>query len=190
MSSASSPLVNVFQRYANLCDLRNNNDNDFSSSQEEEWREMCFTLESIFSGIYRPAPADKLESKPMMNELRDHLPIEYLRVPANADVLCETSDSFFAGKLQDISTGGAYIHASVPFQTGSRVRLTFCTFTDNMPIEFEGRVAWHNPGGMRKRRFLEGAGLEFIECSEDRRTRLHDYICELVEQTLLQANLI
>ena len=110
--------------------------------------------------------------------------------PTDADVLCETQDNFFAGKLQDISLGGAYVQAAVPFRLDSPLRLTFCTFDDHQPLELDGRVAWANPAGARKSSLPEGAGVQFTHRTDAYRAQLEDYVYELVEDTLSRANLI
>jgi uncharacterized protein (TIGR02266 family) len=188
--ASSTQVVDVFRQYAKLYRLRNNSNGDLDPGLEKDWREVSFTLESIFSGMYRPDP-DELVLQPVQNpELRTQLPLEFLRVPTETDVLCETSNAFFSGKLQDISTGGAYVHASVPFELDSKVRLTFCTFRDEMPLEIDGRIAWNNPGGRFKRVFPEGAGVQFTDCDSTYRKKLEDFVYELVEDTLVKANLI
>jgi uncharacterized protein (TIGR02266 family) len=122
--------------------------------------------------------------------LRDKIPVDFLRVPADADVLCETRDNFFSGKLQDISVGGAYVHSMVPFRVDWPVRLTFCTFRDREPLELEARIAWSNPGGVRKQGLPEGAGVQFTNCDPRAKAQLKDYVYELVEDTLTRANLL
>ena len=140
--------------------------------------------------MYQPLRDNQAENKPNRLQLRSQLPIEYLRVPTEVDVLCETPLNFFSARLQDISTGGAYVHAMVPFPEGSWLRLTFCTFRDEMPLELEGRVAWKNASGGCKDTLLEGAGVQFLNFEEKSRGRLKNYVYELVEDTLTKANLI
>ena len=107
-----SPVVDVFRQYVDLYQLRNSGE-ELEPEQEKDWKEISFTMESIFSGMYRPDP-DQLFASPADNAtLREQLPVEFLRVPTETDVLCETMNSFFSGRLQDISTGGAYVHAKV-----------------------------------------------------------------------------
>ena len=184
-----SPVVDVFRQYVDLYQLRNRGA-DLDPKLEKEWKEISFTMDSIFSGMYRPDP-DELFSGPRDRDtLRAQLPVEYLRVPTETDVLCETMNSFFSGRLQDISTGGAYVHAKVPFEPDSQVRLTFCTFRDEMPLELEGRIAWSNPGGMRKRALLAGAGIQWVDFDPPLRSKIEEFIYELVEETLARANLL
>lgn len=190
MSTASLPIVQVFRQYSTLFQLRNLHGGQLEPKLEREWQEVTFTLESIFSGMYQPQRNDHADEKPTRIQLRSQLPIEYLRVPTEVDVLCETPMNFFSGRLQDISTGGAYVHASVPFPEGSWLRLTFCTFRDEMPLELEGRVAWKNPAGGRKNTLLEGAGVQFLNFDDRSRDRLRNYVYELVEDTLTKAHLI
>jgi uncharacterized protein (TIGR02266 family) len=184
-----SPVVDVFRQYVDLYQIRNRGE-ELEPEQEKDWKEISFTVESIFSGMYRPDP-DQLFSSPADNAmLREQLPVEFLRVPTETDVLCETMNSFFSGRLQDISTGGAYVHAKIPFEPDSQVRLTFCTFRDEMPLELEGRIAWSNPGGMRKRALLAGAGVKWVDFDKTNRAKIEGFIFELVEETLSQANLL
>ncbi len=184
-----SPVVDVFRQYVDLYQLRNRG-TDLDAQLEKEWKEISFTMDSIFSGMYRP-DTDALFSDPRDRAaLRAQFPVEFLRVPTESDVLCETTNSFFSGRLQDISTGGAYVHAKVPFEPDSQVRLTFCTFRDEMPLELEGRIAWSNPGGMRKRALLAGAGVEWTEFDQQHRGKIEEFIYELVEETLTRANLL
>lgn len=190
MSSISPPIVQMFRQYSTLFQLRNLHGGQLEPKLEREWREITFTLESIFSGMYRPQAEDRTADKPTRLQLRSQLPIEYLRVPTEVDVLCETPVNFFSGRLQDISTGGAYVHAMVPFPHGSWMRLTFCTFRDEMPLELEGRVAWKNPSSDRKNTLLEGAGVQFVNFDGRSRRRLQNYVYELVEDTLTKANLL
>ena len=190
MATTSVPIVQIFRQYSTLFQLRNLHGGKLESHLEKEWQQIVFTLESIFSGMYQPRAEDRKDKKPHRSELRSQLPIEYLRIPTEVDVLCETPLNFFSGRLQDISTGGAYVHAMVPFPEGSWLRLTFCTFRDEMPLELEGRVAWKNPSGSRKNSLLEGAGVQFLNFDESSRGRLQNYVYELVEDTLTKANLI
>ena len=190
MSSPSIPIAQVFRQYSTLFHLRNLHGGQLEPKLEREWQEVTFTLESIFSGMYRPRVDDQAVKKPSRHQLRAQLPIEYLRVPLELDVLCETPVNFFSGRLQDISTGGAYVHAMVPFPEGSWLRMTFCTFRDELPLELEGRVAWKNPSGDRKSVLLEGAGVQFLNFDSRSRGRLQNYVYELVEDTLTKANLI
>jgi uncharacterized protein (TIGR02266 family) len=190
MATTSVPIVQVFRQYSTLFQMRNLYGGQLDPRLEKEWQQIVFTLDSIFSGLYQPKASDKLENKPERSELRSALPIEYLRVPTEVDVLCETPLNFFSGRLQDISTGGAYVHAMVPFPEGSWLRLTFCTFREQMPLELEGRVAWKNPGATRKDSLLEGAGVQFLNFDAKSRDRLRNYVYELVEDTLTKANLI
>lgn len=190
MSLASIPIAQVFRQYSTLFQLRNLHGGQLEPKLEKEWQEVTFTLESIFSGMYRPKGDQRPEDKTNRLQLRAQLPIEYLRVPTEVDVLCETPVNFFSGRLQDISTGGAYVHAMVPFPEGSWLRLTFCTFRDELPLELEGRVAWKNPSGDRKNTLLEGAGVQFLNFEDRSRRRLQNYVYELVEDTLTKANLL
>ncbi len=191
--TTSTDITDVFREYARLYELRNAQGGRLDPPLEEEWKQVAFTMESIFSGLYHgryEKTFDAAGRAVHRTDLRAMLPVDYLRVPTEADVLCETPGSFFSGKLQDISTGGAYVHSSVPLEPDSRVRLTFCTYRDRMPLELEGRVAWSNPKGMRKRSLPEGAGIEFTDCDASTRRRLQEFIYELVEDTLVRANLI
>ena len=190
VSAASAPIVQMFRQYSTLFQLRNLHGGKLEPQLEREWRELVFTLDSIFSGMYQPRADERLEEKPDRVQLRSQLPIEFLRVPTEIDVLCETPLNFFSGRLQDISTGGTYVHAMVPFPEGSWLRLTFCTFREEMPLELEGRVAWKNPSSERKNALLEGAGVQFLNFDETSRGRLRNYVYELVEDTLTKANLL
>ena len=189
-SAGSTPIVQVFRQYSTLFQLKNLHGGRLEPRLEQEWQELTFTLESIFSGMYQPQQGDHMGEKPNRRQLRSQLPIEYLRVPTEVDVLCETPLNFFSGRLQDISTRGAYVHAMVSFPQESWLRLTFCTFRDEMPLELEGRVAWKNPSGTRKNTLLEGAGVQFLNFDEKSRDRLQNYVYELVEDTLTKANLL
>jgi uncharacterized protein (TIGR02266 family) len=192
MTATQSHIVDVFQQYTRLYKLRNETGGRLSPDLQKEWTEVTFTLDSIFSGLYRPdARADELaKSASIPRRFRDRIPVDFLRVPAEADVLCETRDNFFSGKLQDISVGGAYVHSMVPLRVDSPVRLTFCTFRDREPLELEARIAWSNPGGVRKQALPEGAGVQFTNCDQRSRAQLKDYVYELVEETLTRANLL
>jgi uncharacterized protein (TIGR02266 family) len=186
----ASPVVDVFRQYVDLYQLRNSRGGALEPDQEREWKEVSFTMESIFSGLYRPDPNELLSGHCSSWAFHRDLPVDLLRVPTETDVLCETHNSFFSGRMQDISTGGAYVHAKVPFEVDSRVKLTFCTFKDEVPLELDGRIAWYNPGGVRKRAFLPGAGIEWVDCERTHRSQIEAYVCELVEETLARANLI
>ncbi|HSF20382.1 MAG TPA: PilZ domain-containing protein [Vicinamibacteria bacterium] len=190
MPAVQAHIVDVFQQYSRLYELRNRSGGQLSPEFHKEWVEVTFTLESIFSGLYRPDPADPDMKSPTGNELRRKIPVNFLRVPTDADVLCETEDNFFSGKLQDISVGGAYVHSPIPFSVDLPVRLTFCTFRDRVPLEIDARIAWNNPGSVRKQTLPEGAGLQFTHCDTKCRGQLQDYVYELVEDTLARANLI
>lgn len=189
MPALESHIFDVFKQYSRLYQLRNQAGGQLSPELHKEWVEVTFTLDSIFSGLYRPDTMTQ-ETSSTIKDLRNKVPVEYLRVPTDADVLCETHDNFFSGKLQDISVGGAYIHSPIPFNVDTPVRLTFCTFRNRQPLEIDGRVAWSNPGGIRKHTFPEGAGVRFTNCDDPRRAQLEDYVYELVEETLSRANLI
>jgi uncharacterized protein (TIGR02266 family) len=190
MTALQSHVLEVFQEYSRLYRLRNETGGTLNPELQKEWIEVTFTLDSIFSGLYRPdaGPADLAGGAP--RALRSKLPVDFLRVPTNTDVLCETKDNFFSGKLQDISVGGAYVHSAMPFRVDSPVRLTFCPFRNQTPLELEARIAWANPGGVRKQTFPEGAGVQFTRCDARARAQLLDYVYELVEETLTRANLI
>ncbi|MGH9323904.1 MAG: PilZ domain-containing protein [Vicinamibacteria bacterium] len=195
MSATQSHIVDVFQQYTRLYKIRNETGGRLSPELHKEWVEVTFTLDSIFSGLYRPDAPNHEGSRSFVSSVgprrfRDKLPVEFLRVPADADVLCETRDNFFSGKIQDISVGGAYVHSAVPFRVDCPVRLTFCTFRDREPLELEARIAWSNPGGVRKQTFPEGAGFQFTSCDPQSRAQLKDYVYELVEETLTRANLL
>jgi uncharacterized protein (TIGR02266 family) len=188
--TSSTQVVDVFRQYAKLYKLRNSRSGDLDPTMEKDWQEVTFTLESIFSGMYRPEPEEIGIQPAQKPGFRQIVPLDFLRVPTETDVLCETSNAFFSGRLQDISTGGAYVHASVPFELDSKVRLTFCTFREEMPLELEGRIAWNNPGGRLKRILLEGAGVQFVDFDGGLRQKLEDFVYELVEDTLVKANLL
>jgi uncharacterized protein (TIGR02266 family) len=189
MTTLQSHIIDVFQQYSRLYKIRNETGGRLDDHLQKEWVEVTFTLDSIFSGLYRPdhKPAD---AGVQARKLREHFPVDFLRVPTEADVLCETRDNFFSGKLQDISVGGAYVHSTIPFRVDSPLRLTFCTFRNREPLELEARIAWANPGGVRKHSFPEGAGVQFTRCDPRSRMQLQDYVYELVEETLTRANLI
>ena len=189
MPALEPHIYEIFKEYSRLYQLRNDGQGQLSPDLQKEWVEVTFTLDSIFSGLYRP-DANTHDAAHFPRSLRNEVPVEFLRVPAEADVLCETTDNFFSGKLQDISVGGAYIHSPIPFRVNSTVRLTFCTFRDRQPLETDARIAWSNPGGIRKHTFPEGAGVEFTNCNHPRRDQLQDYVYELVEETLSRAHLI
>jgi uncharacterized protein (TIGR02266 family) len=189
MTALQSHIMDVFQQYSRLYKLRNETGGSLSPELQKEWVEVTFTLDSIFSGLYRPdiKPGERGGGP---RKIRQQLPVDFLRVPADADVLCETRDNFFSGKLQDISVGGAYVHSPIPFRVDSPVRLTFCTFRNREPLELEARIAWSNVGGVRKTTFPEGAGVQFTKCDPRSRLQLQDYVYELVEETLTRANLL
>jgi uncharacterized protein (TIGR02266 family) len=189
MPALESHIYDIFKQYSRLYQMRNDGEGQLNPELQKEWVEVTFTLDSIFSGLYRPDTQNP-NAAGAPRSLRNKVPVEFLRVPAEADVLCETSDNFFSGKLQDISVGGAYIHSPIPFRVDSTVRLTFCTFRDRQPLEIEARIAWSNPGGIRKNMFPEGAGVQFTNCDNPRRDQLQDYVYELVEDTLSRAHLI
>ena len=194
MSATQSHIVDVCQQYTRLYKIRNETGGRLSPELQKEWVEVTFTLDSIFSGLYRP-DARPTEGAPIAaaaapRRFRDKIPVDFLRVPADAAVLCETRDNFFSGKLQDISVGGAYVHSMVPFRVDCPVRLTFCTFRDREPLELEARIAWNNPGGVRKHALPEGAGVQFTNCDPRSKAQLKDYVYELVEDTLTRANLL
>ena len=189
MPALESHIYDVFKQYSRLYQLRNDAEGQLTPELHKEWVEVTFTLDSIFSGLYRPDTKTH-DSAGASKTLRNKVPVEFLRVPSEADVLCETSDNFFSGKLQDISVGGAYIHSPIPFRLDCPVRLTFCTFRDRQPLEIDARIAWNNPGGIRKHNFPEGAGVEFTNCDNPKRDQLEDYVYELVEDTLSRAHLI
>lgn len=191
MIPTSSPVVDVFREYSKLYALRNSKGGSLDACQEKEWKEIRFTLESIFSGMYQPSPIEPdLQPPAAKQSFRSTLPLQFLRVPTETDVLCETTTSFFSGRLQDISTGGAYVHAATPLERESRVKLTFCTLRNESPLEVDCRVAWNNTCGETKDCYLEGAGVEFVECDSTSKRQLEDFVYELVEETLARANLI
>jgi uncharacterized protein (TIGR02266 family) len=196
MTALQSHIVDVFQEYSRLYKIRNETGGNLSPELQKEWTEVTFTLDSIFSGLYRPdgKPADGAASgdpgAQVARLFRQKVPVDFLRVPTDADVLCETHDNFFSGKLQDISVGGAYVQSVIPFRRDIPVRLTFCTYRDREPLELDARIAWSNPGGVRKRGLPEGAGVQFTSCDPRSRSQLLDYVYELVEETLTKANLI
>ena len=188
MQAVQSQIYDVFKQFSRLYRIRNDAGGQLTPELQKEWVEVTFTLDSIFSGLYRPGGTP--ESLEATVALRKSVPVEFLRVPTEADVLCETKSNFFSGKLQDISVGGAYVHSPIPFEVDSPVRITFCTFKDRLPLEVDGRIAWSNPGGIRKQTFPEGAGIQFTNCDDPKQTQLQDYVYELVEETLSRANLI
>jgi len=188
MPALESHIYDVFQQYSRLYELRNEGGGELSADLQKEWIEVTFTLDSIFSGLYSSEPQSH-DATTVAHELRSQVPVKYLRVPTDTDVLCETNDNFFSGKLQDISLGGAYVHSPVAFRLDSPVRLTFCPFRDREPVEVHGRVAWNNPGGVRKHMFPGGAGIEFDD-EDPGSGNLEDYVYELVEDTLCRAHLI
>ena len=190
MPALQSHIYDIFHQYSRLYQMRNDSGGQLDPQQQKEWIEVTFTLDSIFSGLYRPDILAQESPVGTSGELRDQVPVDFLRVPTAADVLCETKDNFFSGKLQDISVGGAYVHSPIPFRVDSPVRLTFCTFRDRQPLEIDGRIAWSNPGGIRKQNFPEGAGIQFTNCDFGKKGQLKDYVYELVEDTLSRANLI
>jgi hypothetical protein len=57
-------------------------------------------------------------------------------------------------------------------------------------LELDGRIAWNNPGGKLKRVFGEGAGVQFVDCDGQIHRKLEDFVYELVEETLVKANLL
>jgi uncharacterized protein (TIGR02266 family) len=188
--TTSTPVVDLFRRYAQLYQMRNQQSGKLDAAHYAQWKEVSATLDNIFSGVYRLKPDELQTRSATKTTLRQHLPVDILRVPADTDVLCETRRSFFSGKFQDISTGGAYVHSAVKLHEESPIRLTFCTFRDETPLEIDGRVAWVNPRGKRKRTYLEGGGVQFVGCDEPNRRRLRDYVCELLEESLTRANLL
>ncbi len=190
MPAVQAHIYDIFQQYSRLYQLRNRVDGQLTSKQQKEWVEVTFTLDSIFSGLYRPEVTMEDLPTTSVEMLRSKVPVDFLRVPTDADVLCETLNNFFSGKLQDISVGGAYIHTPIPFRVDSTVRLTFCTFRERHPLEVEGRIAWSNPGGVRKNDLREGAGIQFTNCDQTQTAQIQDYVYELVEETLLRAHLI
>lgn len=190
MPALESHIYDIFQQYSRLYRMRNDAGGQLSPELQKEWVEVTFTLDSIFSGLYRPDTQSSQDTKVSPKTVRNKVPVDFLRVPTEADVLCETKDNFFSGKLQDISVGGAYIHSPIPFRVDSPVRLTFCTFRDRQPLELDGRIAWSNPGGIRKQTLPEGAGVQFTSCDAPRRDQLEEYVYELVEDTLSRAHLI
>ena len=179
-------MIDTFQEYARLYQLRNQMGGKLDPEQEARWRQVSANLEAIFAGTFRESQKGELDRA----GLRGELPVDNLRVPTEADVLCELPDRFFSARLQDISTGGAYVNARAPFQPEGRLRMTFATFRDATPLELDARIAWTNPGGSRKPSLPEGAGVQFINCDDACRRRLQDFVYELVETALTRANLL
>ena len=190
MPSLNAHIFDVFQQYSRLYQMKNEGGGKLSPELEKEWVEVTFTLESIFSGLYRPQATKEEPPRGSAKVLRNKVPVDFLRVPTDADVLCETTNNFFSGKLADISLGGAYVQTPIPFRPDSNVRLTFCTFRDREPLEVEARIAWNNTGSIRKQNFPEGAGVQFTIANGKTREQLKEYVYELVEETLCRANLI
>lgn len=190
MPTLQAHVFEIFQQYSKLYELRNRSGGRLSPEYHKEWVEVTFTLESIFSGLYRPDDHAKETTTVAAQSLRSKIPVDFLRVPTDADVLCETRDNFFSGKFQDISVGGAYVHSPIPFSVDKPVRVTFCTFRDREPLELDARIAWNNPGSVRKTGLPEGAGLQFTSCDAKAKNQLQEYVYELVEDTLTRANLI
>ncbi len=61
--TTSTPVVDLFRQYARLYQLRNHSCGKLAPTDDKEWKELTVTLDSIFSGIYRPN-SDEIETKP------------------------------------------------------------------------------------------------------------------------------
>lgn len=191
MNPTCTPMVALLRDYLRLYHLRNLGHGRLEPQLENEWKELSFTVDSVFSGMYRDSGEEREPlGRPRKLDLRNELPLDSLRVPMETGVICDAGRGVFGATLRDLSTGGAYIQSTIPLGEHSRVRLIFSTGPDEPPIEVEGQVAWTNPASRRKPNLPEGSGVQFLRFSDDSRTRIRDYVYEVVEQTLASANLI
>lgn len=188
MNPTCTPMVALLRDYLRLYQLRNLGHGRLEPRLENEWKELSFTVDSVFSGLYRAGGRERSWSPKL--DLRKELPLDSLRVPLETGVICDAGRGVFGATLRDLSTGGAYVQSTIPFPESGKVRLIFCTDPDDPPIEVEGRVAWTNPAGQRKRNLPEGSGVQFLRFTDDSRLRIRDFVYRVVEQTLASANLI
>ncbi len=187
MHPTCTPMVALLRDYLRLYQLRNLGHGRLEPRLENEWKEVSFTIDSVFSGLYRDSGP---EGRSRKVDLKKELPLDALRVPIETGVICDAGRGVFGATLRDLSTGGAYIQSTITLAEDSRVRLIFTTDPNRPPLEVEGRVAWTNRSGRRKANLPEGSGVEFLRFSDDSRIRIQDYVYQVVEQTLASANLI
>jgi hypothetical protein len=181
-------MVAILRDYVHLYQLRNLGHGRLEPRLENEWKELSFTIESVFSGMYRDSIKELGPSRHTPSpDLRRELPLESLRVPVET-VICDVGCCRFAARLCDLSIGGAYLHSPVPLAEHTRVSLIF-PGRDLLPIEVEGRVAWTNHAGRRKPRLAEGSGVHFLGLRDDTRMRISEYVYDIVEETIASAHL-
>jgi Tfp pilus assembly protein PilZ len=111
----------------------------------------------------------------------------YQRVEAFLHVLlCPTDQFSESGSAQtftvNISRGGAFLHATQPFQRGDTVWLQFKELADPAPIKT--RVCWRIEWGSESRS-IPGIGVEFETLSESQREEIHSFCNERETKTEL-----
>ena len=93
--------------------------------------------------------------------------------PTLVAAVIDLGDSKLEGHLTNLSAGGAFFQADVlpPDRSTGRVRFELPGGLGE--VEALARIAWVHPEGKTGRR---GAGLTFLEMSDDARSRLADYL--------------
>jgi uncharacterized protein (TIGR02266 family) len=101
------------------------------------------------------------------------------RAHVELDVDLGTYGRYFLSKLENISTGGAFIRTRQLHPVGTSVRVRFRLPGDEEPIESEGKVIWiyEQPGDEEPN--SSGMGVQFTQMEEENRDRIADFVASI-----------
>lgn len=101
------------------------------------------------------------------------------RVDYEVEVDVASENNFFTGFIQNISSGGLFIHTHDPLPIGSEVRVQFTVPTLRDPITARAVVRWVRPYSSHAPDSVPGMGVQFVDMLPSDATRaINEFISQ------------
>jgi Tfp pilus assembly protein PilZ len=122
-----------------------------------------------------PEPRDRTPSEPVLRKLR----IPFVR-RATLKFADHEEDVFTI----DVGLEGVFIERRDPLKVGEEIDIRFAFPDSEIPMKARCRVAWWHPDGapLSSKSLPAGAGLEFVEMSEQDRARMREQLLTYCRQ--------
>ena len=99
---------------------------------------------------------------------------QYIRFSVIMDALCHNGEAKKKLQVNNVSKEGIGLVSRESFKEGQNVELEMMIPGDNIPVIFEGEVAWTNTPGYDSSQYK--SGVKFTKISNEDKSRMQEYI--------------